>query len=173
MADETVLTQGTELFLIDTISESNPQIVKMNCPTGITGIGGGSAAQIPTTCLGNLEGETTRPGLNQVSTGSVPFNFKPTAFSHRTLFAMKRSKKTFRWMVSLSDGTAQPTLDVDGNFVAPAGRTSIEFDAPVDTVTIDLATNEIVRGSLSLLIQPEGQIEHWNGEPVSDEDIID
>lgn len=169
MSDETVLTQGTELFFIDDLTSSNPQIVKMNCPTGITGLGGGTAAQIDTTCLDNLEGQSSVPGLNQTSSLSIPFNFKPVRISHRTLFDMKRAKRNFRWMVCLSDGSAAPTLDSNLQFVAPEGRTSIEFDAYVDTVLLDVATNEIVRGTMTLVQSAEGQIEHWNGAPLVDE----
>lgn len=170
--NETVLTQGTKLYMVDTVSSSTPRLIELNCPTGITGVGGGAPSQIPTTCLGNKVGETSRPGLNQVSTLSVPFNFKPSRISHRVLFAIQKSKKTLRWIACLSDGVEPPALDADGLIVPPDDGTSIEFDAYINTVTIDLATNEIVRGTLSLTQQAEGQVEHWNGAAVNNDDII-
>ena len=168
MAEETVLTQGTELFLIDEISASIAEIVKLNCPTGIPGFGAGVPAQIPTTCLDNLVGETSRPGLNTTSQVAIPFNFKPVRRSHRLLYDLAEAKDVFKWMVCLSEGTAEPTLDSNDEFTAPAGRTSFAFDASVDSVIIDIATNEIVRGTLTITIQAEGIVPHWNGAPLVD-----
>ena len=54
----------------------------------------------------------------------------------------------------------------------PEGRTSIEFDAYVATNTLDIATNEIVRGTASLVQQAEGQIFHWNGAAVNNADVV-
>lgn len=171
--DETVLTQGTELFFIDDLTTpATPRLIKLNCPTGITGIGGGAASQINTTCLSNTEGETSKPGLNQVSTLSVPYNFKPARISHRLLSQMQKSKKNFKWMVCMSDGIAPPTLETDGTLTPPDDRTSIEFVGYVSTNTLDIATNEIVRGTASLVQQAEGQIEHYNGAAVNNADVV-
>jgi hypothetical protein len=35
----TIKTQGTELWVIDTISATDPAVLKFSCPTGITGLG--------------------------------------------------------------------------------------------------------------------------------------
>ena len=65
-------------------------------------------------------------------------------------------------MIGLSDGTAAPTLDSNDELVAPANRTSFGFQAYVADVTIDLATNEVVRGTLTL--QRSGAVvPYWNG----------
>jgi len=171
--DETVLTQGTELFFIDNLTTpATPRLVKLNCPTGITGIGGGAAGQINTTCLSNTVGETSKPGLNQVSTLSVPYNFKPARISHRLLSQMQESKQNFTWIACLSDGTDPPTLGAGGTLTPPDGRTSIEFIGYVATNTLDIATNEIVRGTASLVQQAEGQVIHWNGAPVNNADVV-
>lgn len=168
MAEETVLTQGTELFVIDTLSSSVAEIVKLNCPTGIPGFGAGVPAQIPTTCLDNLIGETSRPGLNTTSQVAIPFNFKPVRRSHRLLYDLAEAKDVFKWIVCLSDGSNAPSLDSNDDFVAPAGRTSYTFDASVDSVILDIATNEIVRGTLTITIQAEGIVPYWNGDPLVD-----
>lgn len=173
MTDETVQTQGTELFFVDTITTPGaPRLVKLDCPTGITGMGGGASTQISTTCLGNKVGETSKPGLNQVASLSVPYNFKPGRVSHRLLTKMQESKQVFHWMACLSDGISPPVLKADGTLNAPEDRTSIEFDAYVDTNTLDIATNEIVRGTASLTQQAEGQVFHWNGAAVNNADVI-
>jgi len=44
-----VKTQGTELYFV-----SSAAVLKLTCPTGITGLGG-ARDQIETTCLDNTE----------------------------------------------------------------------------------------------------------------------
>ena len=80
----------------------------------------------------------------------MPFNLKPAEASQQQLFDLKASGEAVGWMVCLSDGTAAPTLSVGNELVAPTGRTSIAFSAFVADVVIDIATNEIVRGTLTL-----------------------
>lgn len=47
----TVRTQGTELFFVDnSVTTSDPDLIKLACPTGIQGLGG-AKDQIETTCL--------------------------------------------------------------------------------------------------------------------------
>lgn len=137
-----VKTQGTELFFI-----YNSLSVKLLCPTGVTGLGG-ATDQIDTTCLGDSE-RTYVSGLANPGTVSVPFNFEPSAVSQQNLFTLKETGAITNWIICLSDGTAQPTV-LTGNFVAPTGRTSAKFTAYVSDVNIDVSTNEIVRGTLTL-----------------------
>lgn len=164
MTTGTVRTQGTHLYFVDDLTSSEPQLIKLLCPTGITGIGGGAKTQIPTTCLDELQDETSMPGLGSPSPISVPFNFIPSGRSHQVLFELKRLGTVKTWMALLSDGDEPPTLDSDDEMVPPASplRTSVEFDAYVSEVNIDIATNEIVRGTLTL--QRSGAERwHWNG----------
>ncbi len=156
----TVKTQGTELFLIDTLTDSNTRLVKLACPTGVTGLGG-ATDQLEDTCLDTVGDKTFKPGLGNPGQVSVPFNFIPTDTSHQLLFDLKEAGDVIPWMMSLSDGTADPTITDDHVFAAPAGRTSIGFQAYIADVNIDVATNEIVRGTLTL--QRSGQVVgHWN-----------
>jgi hypothetical protein len=147
-----VKTQGTELFLIN-----DDEIVKFACPTGITGLGG-ATDQIDTTCLGNNE-RTFVQGLANPGQVSVPFNFDPSQTSHQVLFDLKEAGDNLDWLVALSDGSGQPTLNSLDEFVAPDDRTSAEFVAYISDVNIDIATNEIVRGTLTL--QRSGAV-NWN-----------
>lgn len=141
-------TQGTELFLIDTLTSTVAALVKLDCPTGITGLGG-AADQIETTCLDTLDDKQYRRGLGNPGTVSVPFNFIPTSTSHQLLFDMKDAGTSTQWMIGFSDATTDPTVSA-GAFVAPSGRTCAEFTAYISDVNIDVATNEIVRGTLTL-----------------------
>ena len=156
-----VKTQGSELFIADTLSSSVPAVLKMACPTGITGVGSGAASQINDTCLDDLVDESFMPGLGSPGAMSVPFVLKPAEASHQALFEMKEAKELFGMMVCLSDGSTDPTIDSSDVLEAPAGRTSFGFQAYVADVVIDIATNEVVRGTLTL--QRSGAITpYWN-----------
>jgi hypothetical protein len=149
MTQGVIQTQGTELYFIDTLSSSAAAIVKLECPTGITGLGG-AVDQIEVTCLDTLDDKEYRSGLGNPGTVSVPFNFIPSAASHQVLFDLKNASTITQWMIGFSDGSTDPTLDSNDAFVAPAARTCAEFTAYVSDVNIDVATNEIVRGTLTL-----------------------
>lgn len=141
-------TQGTELFFIDTLSSTSPSIVKLGCPTGITGLGG-AADQIEVTCLDTTDDKEYRRGLGNPGQVSVPFNFIPSDSSHQVLFDLKNAGTVTQWLIGFSDATTDPTVS-GGAFVAPASRTCAEFTAYIADVNIDVATNEIVRGTLTL-----------------------
>ena len=77
-------TQGTELWFVS--DASTPAIVKVGCPTGVTGLGG-SRNQIDVTCLDSAEMQY-EPGMANPSTVSVPINFDPQNVSHEELLDM-------------------------------------------------------------------------------------
>lgn len=144
----TVKTQGTELFVLDTLADPDA-VLKFACPTGITGLGG-AADQIEDTCLDATVDKTYKRGLGNPGQVTVPFNFIPTDASHDTvLFDMKTDGSVFKWMVGLSDGTGNPTI-TSGNLTAVAARSCLFFEAYVADVNIDIATNDLVRGTLIL-----------------------
>lgn len=150
-----IKTQGTELFF----AAGTPiDVMKLTCPTGITGLGG-ARDQIETTCLEDLEDKQYTGGLGNPGTVTVPFNFHTGDASQQELFDLKESGNNIQWLIGLSDGTAQPTLDSNDQLVAPSSssRTSALITAYVSDVNIDIATNEIVRGTLTL--QRSGPVE--------------
>jgi len=140
-------TQGTHLYLVDRTGTA--ALVKMECPTGISGVTAGARDQIEDTCLDNTEDKTFVAGLGNPGTISVPFILNPQAASHQLLLDLKASGAMAEWIVLLSDGSAAPTLVTD-TLTPPAARTSFMFDAFVSDVAIDIATNEVVRGTLTL-----------------------
>lgn len=145
---DSVRTQGTGLYFVH---GSPAAVMKLTCPTGITGVGAGTRSQINDTCLDELEEESFTAGLASPGAMTVPFVFKPSEASQQALFDLKASGDKIEWIVALADGTAAPTLVVDV-FTQPAAtaRTSVKMTAFVSEVTIDIATNEVVRGTLSL-----------------------
>lgn len=161
MTTGTLKTQGTELFTVDALSSSVAAVLKLACPTGITGLGG-AKDQLEDTCLDAMEDKTYKAGLGNPGQVTVAFNFIPTNTSHQVLFDLKESGEVLQWMECFSEAYGiAPTLDSVDALVAPAGRTTAEFQAYVADVNIDVATNEIVRGTL--LLQRSGAvIWHWN-----------
>lgn len=149
MTTGVVRTQGTELFFVNPLG-SPTAIVKLACPTGITGLGG-AGDQIEDTCLDTKGDKTFQRGLGTPGQVSVPFNLISVDASHQDLFALKDSGEVLSWLAALSEGSADPTvIDSDGKIVPPTGRTSFGFEAYIADVNIDIATNEIVRGTLTL-----------------------
>ena len=158
-----VKTQKSELFFVDALSSSAAAVMKMVCPTGITGLGG-AADQLETTCLDTVGDKEFTGGLGNPGQVSVPFNFIPRSGSHQILFDLKESAEVMPWVIGLSDGTGTPTLDSNDDLVPQASpaRTSIYFKGYVADLNIDIATNEIVRGTLT--IQRSGSpVPYWNG----------
>jgi hypothetical protein len=150
MTTGTIRTQGTELFFVDTLTSSVAAIVKLACPTGITGLGG-AADQIETTCLDAMVDKEYVRGLGNPGQVTVPFNLIPSEVSHQLLFDLKEAGSTLNWLACLSESSTDPNaLDSNDKIVAPADRTSFAFEAYIADVNIDIATNEIVRGTLTL-----------------------
>ncbi len=140
-----IKTQGTEVYFVN---PSGLALVKLNCPTGVTGLGG-AADQIEVTCL-DATNKGFVQGLKNPAAVSIPFNFDPAQTSHQLLETLYEAGTTLDWMVALSDATTQPTVDSNGNFVALTGRTNIVFEGYIADLNLDLATNEVVRGTLTV-----------------------
>ena len=158
-----VKTQGTELFFVDdSVSTSAPDLIKMTCPTGVQGLGG-AKDQIETTCLDATSDKEFAGGLGNPGTVSVPFNLIPRDYSHQNLFVLKDAGRDLNWIAALSDGTELPTVDSDGIIIAPTLRSSFKFTGYIADVNIDIATNEIVRGTLT--IQRSGRVEFFGYTP--------
>jgi hypothetical protein len=142
-----IKTQGTHLFYVR--PGSTPTVVKLHCPTGISGLGG-AADQIDDTCLDEIDERSFVRGLGNPGQVSVPVNFDPTQASHEDLFALKESGEKIQWLIGLSDGTVAPSLDSDDAFVAPTARSSIIFTAYVSDFALDIGANDVVKGTLTL-----------------------
>jgi hypothetical protein len=111
---------------------------------------GGAKDQIEDTCLDATTDKTFVAGLGNPGQVSVPFNLIPRETSHQLLFTLKEAGTVLDWLACLSESQTDPTLDSDFAFAAPTDRTSFAFHAYISDVNIDIATNEIVRGTLTL-----------------------
>jgi hypothetical protein len=141
----TIETKGTKLFFL-TSTGSPQEIHKVACATGITGLGG-PADQIDTTCLDSEEAES-KQGFKRPAPVSVPINFIPRSAAHQALDALYESGEVVDWMVVFSDQAGTPT-ETSGELVSP-GATTVRFNGYVADFNIDVATNEIVRGTLTI-----------------------
>lgn len=141
-------TQGTEIFFVDTYTSGVPAVTKLACPTGLSGLGG-PKDQIETTCFDDTD-KTFLAGLGNPGQVNVPFILDPTAASHDVLFSLKEDGAILNWLVGLSDGTTDPTIDSEDDLTPPAGRSYFKFAAYISDVNIDINGNDAVRGTLIL-----------------------
>jgi hypothetical protein len=156
-------TQGSHLYFVD--RTGTPTLVKLACPTGMTGLTAGAADQIEDTCLDETDARTYVGGLNAPAAVSVPFNLKPKDTGHQLLFTLRDTRAVLDWIALLSETATAPTLAAGptppaGTIVPPVDRTSFTFKGYISEVAIDVATNEIVRGTIT--IQRSGPATpHW------------
>lgn len=137
-----IKTQGTNLFFVDAGA-----VKTMTCPTGITGLGG-TRDQIETTCLNATDDKSYVSGLGNPGQVSVPFVFENVA-DHKLLLTLHDTGEVTDWMIGLSDGATVPTI-VSGQLAMANTRSAASFDAFVADISIDFATNEVVRGTMTL-----------------------
>lgn len=158
MTTGTLKTQNTKLFFVS--SGSPNSIQQVACATGITGLGG-ARDQIEITCLSSVEKEFVG-GLGNPGQVTIPINFIPRSASHQALLDLRGSGEDASWMVVFSDQAGAPTayavLDGVTHLTSP-GATTAEFVAYIADFNIDVATNEIVRATLTL--QRSGVV-NWN-----------
>jgi hypothetical protein len=141
-----VLTQGTELFVLDeTVSPST--VVQIGCPTNYNP-GGSTRDQIDTTCLGDTE-RTYESGLGTPAQETIDIIFDPDDDSHRLLEAMQTSGDKAQFYAGLSDGTNSPTAS-GGSLIAATSRTGFVFEASVASVSYAAPVNEVWRATVTL-----------------------
>lgn len=141
------LTQGTKVFFIDPADDSLVEV------TGITTFnpGGSPADQIETTSLTDTA-KTFMRGLRTPGQASMEINADPTNESHLRLheLAQDDTVDTIKWVIGWSDGTANPTVDSDGDFVLPSTRTWFEFQGYVADFPLDFSTNSVVKSTVQI-----------------------
>lgn len=145
-------TKGTQLYFSDGV----PGLVvrRLTCPTGITGVGGGTKDKIDVTCLDETGAfRQFVGGFADPSEVQVPFVLYDGDASQAELLALQASGEVVGWFVGLSDNTTAPVISSDG-LDPPTDRSGFSFVGYVSNVVFDLAINEVVRGALT--IQPTG-----------------
>lgn len=152
--DSAFETKGTHVYFVN---QDGSTISAFSCPTGVTGLNGGTADTIDTTCLSTTGAfRTNITGFADTDQVTIPFIFYDGSASHIAAKALHSSKAIRGWMVGLSDSTTAPTtLDTDGMLVSPTGRSAFTFLASVSNMTFDVAVGDVVRGSMTL--KPSGE----------------
>lgn len=142
-------TKGTELFVRFLNTSGGYEIVKIECPTAITGLGG-PAGQVDDTCLDDEE-MTYSAGMPNPGQVQVPINFDPALESHRLIRDLYRSQETVLWAIGDSDGKGIiPTVAGDGTVTYPTTRTFHSFNAYVADAPLDFAINQNVKSNVVL-----------------------
>lgn len=148
------VTKGTHLFFIDPAGDSsgdpNGSIVRVECVTGFNP-GGNPADQIETTCLEDTV-RSYLAGLRTPGQASLTINADPESASHIRLHELSEEnpQPVLKWALGWSDGTAEPTLDSNGDFVLPGTRTWFVFEGYVADFPFDFAQNTVVTSNISI-----------------------
>jgi hypothetical protein len=140
-------TKGTELWMLRPDSHGYT-VIKIGCPTGITGVGG-AKTQIPTTCLDDTE-MTFLAGFGQPGQVTVNLDFDQTKISHQQLFAFNELGDTLKWVIGFSDGTAAPTINSAGVESFPSSRTYLAFDGYIADLPFDFAINSVTKSTMQI-----------------------
>lgn len=145
-----IKSQGTDLYW----ASGPTAVTRAVCITGISGLGG-ARDQIETSCLDNTTDKTFVGGLGTPGQVTVPFNVHKDEISHADLLALKTSGATVSWGIYSSDSATAPTA-VASVMQPVTSRASAIFSGYVADVTIDIAGNDIWKGTIT--IQRSGDV---------------
>lgn len=145
-----IKSQGTDLYW----ASGPTAVTRAVCITSIAGLGG-ARDQIETSCLDNTTDKTFVGGLGTPGQVTVPFNVHKDEISHADLLALKTSGATVSWGIYSSDSATVPTA-VASVMQPVTSRASAIFSGYVADVTIDIAGNDIWKGTIT--IQRSGDV---------------
>lgn len=156
MSEGIIATKGTRLYFgwapgASSSDSDGVVILKVACPTGLTGLTSGEAPRIDVTCL-DSEARDYAAGLQDLPSIQVPINLIPRSEAHQALMDAEEAGSTLNipWMVVLSDNPNAPTtLDSDG-FLASPGPTNRYFKGYVSNFSEDYAVGEYVRATVTI-----------------------
>lgn len=153
-------SQGTHVYFVDRTGAA--ALVKLTCPTGITGLTSGTADTIESTCLDDETDKQYERGLMNPATVSIPFNLDAGDASHQLLHELKEAGDVLDWDVLFADGTTAPTLGLTPDFalIPPTDRSGVVFRGYIAEVATDVAGNDLVRGTLTVQ-RTGGALPHW------------
>lgn len=142
-----ILTQGTELYMIDPADDS---VVTIKNMTNFNP-GGSPADQIEDTPLEAKE-RTYKRGLRTPGQATATINADPNEASHIRLHELSEDDdaQDLKFVVGWSDGTEEPTADVDGSFTLPTTRTWFEFSGYVADFPLDFTGNTVVKSEVAI-----------------------
>lgn len=147
-----VKTQGTQLYITDTLASSGCELLTVECATAISGLSN-AREQIEVTCLESTAREY-EGGLSTPGQLTVTVNFDPRNESHLRLYEFWRDNAdNFKAAIGFGGPVdVDPTLDSDCDFVFPTNRTYIEFEGYVADVPLEAALNSVWTSAISIQI---------------------
>ncbi|MCB1567825.1 MAG: hypothetical protein KDI69_03270 [Xanthomonadales bacterium] len=143
-----ILTQGTELWVLDTTA-SPDALLKLSNATGL-GEFGPMSDDIEVTNLDSTAKEFLT-GLPDNGEVSLPINYADIA-SHRWLEDNQGTGVRYYFCIGFSDGSADPTIGSGPVITAPASRTSRIFQATVKSFKENVDGNSVVKATVTLRI---------------------
>ena len=143
-------TQGTYLYTID---PDTGDVIEVGCVTSIDGIDT-TNEQIETTCLQSST-RTYKGGLATPGAASFGINFDTADASHVRLHQLKVAKTVLPWAVGFSDGTTQPSVDSNGEFITATSRSWIVFNGFMTSFPFTFAQNAVVQSTVGIQISGE------------------
>jgi hypothetical protein len=143
----TLKTQGVQAYLLDDTDAGN-EVAKIDKVTSITGVGG-SAGTIDVTHFDSNAKEYLT-GLKDSGTISLGLNYDPNSESHSALLGLVGGDNK-RFVICGPEATTAPTFS-NGTFTIPTDRTTIDFTAGVQSMQLDLNTDDAWRISSSLQV---------------------
>lgn len=146
-----IQTQGTQVYFINPLASGGPEVVEIECPTGVTGLSM-PKENIETTCL-DSSARTYVPGLATPGAATITINFDPRVESHLQLNELWRSNEVVPIAIGFSDGTDAPTLNTAGDgFVFPTTRSYVYFEGFVQDIPLDFSLNAVVTADLTIQV---------------------
>lgn len=147
-----IKTQGTQLYFIDDQVTGGPEIVKVECATGLSGLSN-PREQIETTCL---ESDTREyeGGLSTPGQLSVSVNFDPANESHLRLYELwKANGPNIKFAIGVGEQRdTDPTLDTAGDFNFPTTRSYIEFEGYIADIPLEFVLNSVVTSTIAVQV---------------------
>lgn len=139
-----IKSQKTELFWASAATTAT-RAVAVDSISGL----GGAADQIETTTLDDASDKQFVAGLGNPGAVTIGFKVHSTEVSHESLFALKAAGTVMSWGIYSSPTTVAPTA-VASVMQVSATRNSIIFSGYVSDFNIDIAGNDVWKGTITI-----------------------
>lgn len=150
--------QGSRLFYIH--PDTN-QVINAGCVTAVDPVDPGAPTQRDVTCLSD-SARRFKAGLKSPGSASIPFYFEPTSTGHITLLELYKENRTIQWLVALSDSTATPSADSDGDWdLQGFDGSALMFQGYISAFPFSLAQDSELTVNAS--IQVSGEVYVFDG----------
>jgi hypothetical protein len=147
-----MLTQGTNVYILDPEATGGPEVLAVECPTNVSGISA-PRDQIEDTCL-DATARSYQPGLMTPGQATIALNLDLRLASHQRILELWQSGTKFDMAVGYnvgSDPDAVPGVDTAGEFDFPDTRGyCLLSQSYIADVPQDLPLNAVVTANVSV-----------------------